>query len=447
MDNRVKLLFEDMSLCSDYQLLEWGKDTDELKEIAIKRGITVPSKDLSIFKCKYAMVDQANKNKCTLPRKEVKKALKTLVGKAIDKDHFRQSTIGYWLDSELVDDEIIAYGAFWKSNFPEEHAIIQDRMTKGKMKISFEAWGDREFRDDGSYNLNNIEFAGGALLFDSDPAFPDAEVMEFSHKDRVLEFAKIVEDTTVDEAKKKKKEKEHECAKKGCQKCGEMFDEEDLNNNLCPNCQVMRQTPLPDEESNKEDNSLTKLPQDEAEITKRAKELMTEQSHQEGGNTVDEILKKYNKANVEEFSKFVDESLASLKAKEEEVATLTKKIEESTLVIENAKLEVEKVKTEFEGVKAELEKRLAAEKAAIVKTRRDDLGEEFAKDITDEDIMNDLKFENAKLRKELATAKAKVEEASKKTDGLEGGKKVETPHKSFEKQANVQKRVFGTETK
>jgi hypothetical protein len=66
---------EDMSISSQYEFLEEGKDGTELNKLAELRGIKLPSKDLAIFKCRYALVDKANKNKCTLPRKEVKKAL------------------------------------------------------------------------------------------------------------------------------------------------------------------------------------------------------------------------------------------------------------------------------------------------------------------------------------------------------------------------------------
>jgi hypothetical protein len=193
LNDHVRLLLEDLTVFSNYEFLEEGKNDEELNEIAAKRGLKIPSRDLSIFKCKYAMVDSQNRNRCTLPRKEVKKALKTLIGKAVDKDHLRQVTVGFWLDSDLDGDEIIAYGAFWKSNFSKDYDEIKKRMLEGKVKISFEAWGDRIFNTDGSYELNNIEFAGGALLFDTQPAFPDAEIMEFSqYKDKILEFAKVI---------------------------------------------------------------------------------------------------------------------------------------------------------------------------------------------------------------------------------------------------------------
>ena len=211
--DKVKVFLEDMSLSSTYEMLEWGSNDDEIKNVAAKARLKVPSKDIAIFKCKYAMANEENRNGCTLPRKEVKKALMSLNLKAIDKDHFREAAVGAWLEADLDDNDIIAYGAFWKSNFPKDYEEIKKRMKEGSMKISFEAWGDRVITGERSYELHNIEFAGGALLFDSQPAFPDAEVMEFA-TNRVLEFAKIIEDG------KKKKVK--------CQACKEEFIWEDL---------------------------------------------------------------------------------------------------------------------------------------------------------------------------------------------------------------------------
>jgi hypothetical protein len=73
MNNKVHILFEDLSISSEYQLLEWGKDDDELKDIAAKKGLKFPSRDLSIFKCKYAMVDKRTKINVLYQEKKLKK--------------------------------------------------------------------------------------------------------------------------------------------------------------------------------------------------------------------------------------------------------------------------------------------------------------------------------------------------------------------------------------
>jgi hypothetical protein len=182
---------EDMTYASEYTFLEEGKDDDELSRIAKKRGITLPSHDLAIFKCKYAFTDRVNKNGCLLPAEEVAKSLSTLVGKAVDFDHFRKRICGTWIDAELKDDLIVAYGSFFKSNLQEDFNTIKDLMQKGALSVSFEAWGNKKTIDGSSYSLNDICFAGGALLLKESPAFPGADVMEMANQ-RVLEFAKVM---------------------------------------------------------------------------------------------------------------------------------------------------------------------------------------------------------------------------------------------------------------
>ena len=193
--NQIELLLKDITFNSRYEFLEKSK-IDEVAEIAKKRGIQLPAHDLAPFKCIYAFTDRKNLNGCTLPEDEVKRALKTLVGKAIDFDHVRQRVIGHWIGAKLENGTIIAYGVFYKGNFPEDYKLVKDLMKKGKLKVSFEAWGNREFNNDGSYSLNDIEFSGGGLLLATKPAFKDAEVIEMAAniangKERILELAKV----------------------------------------------------------------------------------------------------------------------------------------------------------------------------------------------------------------------------------------------------------------
>jgi hypothetical protein len=495
MQNRVKLLFEELSYKSEFELLDYGKHKDELEEVGKKRGIKLPSKDIAIFKCKYAMIDQENRNGCILPKKEVEKALDTLVSKAIDKDHFRKSTIGYWLDVKSIKNDIIAYGCFWKSNFPEDYEDIKNRMKDGKMKISFEAWGTREFNKDGSYNLTDIEFAGGALLFDTEPAFPDAEVLNFSSlNEKILEFAKVVEEAKEEQITKEEIKEEKVIEKSieekktvqveeskepiveqarldfnydketiarmmfetTCPSCGAKGWNDIQNINFvtnkiksrCPGCDGIAEYDLtPSVSIVKSGEKPTEMKVAEVKEEKK-QEIDLQNSKKEGGIAVDEFLKKYSKASAEELVSFLDKELDTIKqtltSKDGEIATLktekdsmTKVIEEHKLMVENSKLEIEKVKVEHATIKAELDKRVADEKAVVVKSRKDSLGE-FSKDMSDEDILNDLKFENAKLKKELAEVIKK-----KPDEGLDAGKLIETNiDKAYEKQKSVHERTW-----
>jgi hypothetical protein len=467
-NDRVKLFFEDMSLSSDYQLLEWGKNDDELKAIANKRGISIPSKDLAIFKCTYAMVDKQNLNKCTLPRKEVKKALKTLNAKAVDKDHLRRATIGHWLDAELDDNDIIAYGCFWKSNFPEEYDEIKKRMSEGKVKISFEAWGERVYKENGGYDLIDIEFAGGALLFDTDPAFPDAEVIEFSNKNRVLEFAKVIEEgeTKVDKILEESKLNfnwdidtvarvvyEYDCPTckiKGWQEVQNIDFENSKIKHKCIGCGEITETDLTPKSIIKKEGKKPKPVTAGSEGIKDS----NKEKHGQGGNTiVEEILKKYSKASVEEVVKLLEDKIVAVEAsvttinanviaKDQEIATLKAEKETLTNDLGTVKTELARITEEAKVTKATLDKKLSDEKATLIKARRDELTEEFAKELKDEDILDETKYELAKTKKELALAKAGKPIAQGGLEAGASGKDIKDP--AFVKQDSIQKQAFPT---
>ena len=499
---RVPILFEDLSYTSTYEFLEWGKDDKEMLDVAAKRGIQLPSKDLAIFKGRYAMVDKQNKNKCTLPRREVKRALKSLNGKAIDKDHYRKNTIGVWLDAELDDNEIISYGSFWKSNFPDDYEEIKRRMAEGKMKISFEAWGDRIYKDSGGYDLVNIEFAGGALLFDTEPAFPSAEILEMSQK--VLEFAKVMEQDSeeweIEEARLSfyrdgesiaRIVSETECPsckerifcdvknidfEKSkvtckCNRCGAVYDID-----LTPSTIIRRKGKKPKDntigtkeiileklgdieetdllkrhekggiievdeliinevellQEKPEDVEVSAIPQ---EVLTRVKELVKE------GKPMKEAMKQawdeYKKAHPAKSS---EDEIKNLKdqliQKDQEIATL--KVDKDNLIAENNTL-----KQEVATVKTELDRRIAEEKSAKIKVRKDELGEEYTKDLSDEDILDDVKFENAKLKKENVILKKEKKDTKPATAGLEAGATILDPQSpAFTKQTNIQEKAW-----
>ena len=189
---QLNKFLEDMTFNSSFRILEEGKDDDELIKIAKKRGIKLPSHDLACFKCIYAYTDRTNKNGCLLPKEEVEKSLNTLVGKAIDFDHFRKRVVGHWIDAELQDNEIIGYGIFYKGNFGEDYEIIKELFDKGNLSVSFEAWGERIYDKEGNYELHDIDWAGGGLLIKTEPAFDGANVLEIAKKQRVFEMAKVM---------------------------------------------------------------------------------------------------------------------------------------------------------------------------------------------------------------------------------------------------------------
>ena len=244
--NNVERFLEDISFNTKYTFLDEGKDKDELAEIAKKCRLILPCHDLAIFKGTYAYVDRQNKNGCTLPKEEVEKALDTLIGKAVDFDHFRKRVVGHWIDVELIKDEIIAYGVFFKGNFRDDYDDVKKLMEKDTLGVSFEAWGDKEMKTADTYDLTDIEFAGGGLLMQGEPAFDGTEVLEMS-KERVLEFASVMKKpkSFVRSIDEKHLEEAYSCT---CIKCGHKVNSDDTHckDLKCPKCGgQMRRTERP----------------------------------------------------------------------------------------------------------------------------------------------------------------------------------------------------------
>lgn len=366
--DKIPIYFKDFSEKTEYSFLEEGSVMyDEMLEVAKKRGLRVPCEDIALFKGIFAYTDEKNLNGCIMPHQEVVKSLDTIFGKAIDKDHLRKNALGFWLDAKLDGNIINAYGAFWKNNFKEEYADIKKRMSEGKLKISMEAWGHRVYNKDNSYFFTDIEFAGGALLFDTKPAFPNAEVLEMSFVD----ILKNKENINFNDNSKKNGIKEGEIAKMD-------------------------------------------------ELEKKIAELSAKIGVHEST-----LISK-------------DKEIASLK---EQVEKLTKEIEDAKIKLETEKVNTAKAVEEANVAKAEIAKRINAEKASLVEARRKELTEEFAKNYKDEDLLDELKFELAKSKKELADLKS-GKKSQEKASIDAGAKSKEQENEIFAAQDRVRKQAY-----
>jgi len=169
----------------DFEILE-GKEKEDLTKIAEARGIKIKgSRDLGVFKTVYGFTDRPNKNGAILPKEELLKVLPQIVGKPISFNHDRRLVLGSYINYSYVQKEnkIIAYGVFYKSNFPELWKKAQDLFQTKKLSSSFEIWSPakaRKYNADGSYELHQMEIAGGALIYqdkDNTPAFEGADVL------------------------------------------------------------------------------------------------------------------------------------------------------------------------------------------------------------------------------------------------------------------------------
>jgi len=454
---QLETFLNDMTYNSRYSFLEVGKDDDELMEVAKSKNIVLPALDLAVFKCIYAFTDRQNLNGCTLEKAEVEAALPTIAGKAIDFDHIRGKIVGHWADAKLEDDKIIAYGFFFKGNLPDEYEAIKELMEGGVLAISFEAYGVRNFTNAAhtEYTFSNIEFSGGALLINTAPAFPGSEVLEMAKNEnqkRVLEFASktsapktFIKEVTKGEESMEKEEKKQEIARfytydfetilnliysteeeletylnidsidfKNMKVSAKRMDNDEVVEiSLKPKVKTLKQGSRNKEEIKMEEDKKKEL----AEETK-AEETKVEIVKAE------ETKAEETKAADEKRETEVAELKSDLKAKEDEIAKLTKDVEDLQASIET-KVEEAKKTTE------------------TLIERRSALGE-VAKEMTDEQLLDEKEYQIALLKKENSELKAgKVEKAS-----LEVGKtKEEKPVASvFKTQANIHAKAFGPET-
>lgn len=176
-----------------YILSESKSDKDkklkkELIAVAKAKGIIVEnSKDLAVFKTVYTFADKANGNHDMMPEDELLKALPTIIGKSINIDHIQNLVVGHYIDYKYIEKSksVIAYGIFFKSAFGKEYIQAKAMLEKGTLATSHEVWNDEdklEILADGTNVLHDLEFAGGALVLNDQPAFKDTKVLALSTK-------------------------------------------------------------------------------------------------------------------------------------------------------------------------------------------------------------------------------------------------------------------------
>jgi len=186
---QVEDFLRDFEENSTVEILEEGKETNEIFQIAKARGIDLKkNKDLAGFKCIYAFTDRPNRNGAILPEKPFLKALPSMIGKPINIGHQRTYVIGHILDYryQLKEKRAIMYGTLYKSNFIEEWEQVKKDFKAKKLNVSFEIWSPKNKRKelpDGTYELYDQEIAGCAILFrDEEPAFDGARVLALAKK-------------------------------------------------------------------------------------------------------------------------------------------------------------------------------------------------------------------------------------------------------------------------
>jgi len=270
----VQEFLNDFEENSETIILEEGsKEKNEIEKIAEARGIKIKgSRDLAVFKTIYAFTDQPNSNGAILPKKELLRVLPQIVGKPININHERRFVVGHYIDYRYKqkDSQINAYGIYYKTNFEKEFEEAKTLMKKKKLSTSFEIWSPKDKRtikEDGSYELHQMEIAGGALIYEdknNEPAFKDAKVLAIAKNKKELNlelvYASKHKEDEIITCKNGKCElvKAEEIQKDGterfitkqeleekttqtiskikCSNCGEEFDSGVIDKIKCPKC-------------------------------------------------------------------------------------------------------------------------------------------------------------------------------------------------------------------
>lgn len=195
----MRVFLDDHLERSETIIIEDSKEKDDLYEIAKAKGIIVNnSRDLAMFKNIYTFPDKANRNGARLPKDVLLKALPGIIGKPVNLEHNRRYVVGFYIDYSYKkkEDMVIAYGIFFKSNFPDEWQTVVDAFKNKQLTTSYEIWCPKnKYRQlpDNTYELLEQEIAGGAILINNVPAFEGCKVLSIAKQEsQVPDFLRDV---------------------------------------------------------------------------------------------------------------------------------------------------------------------------------------------------------------------------------------------------------------
>lgn len=472
-----KIQVQALNFDAGIHILDEAKDREEINEIVELARLEYPSPDLKLFKCEFLRTDEENRNGCTLPHAEVEKSLGSLVGKAVDLEHFRKDTIGAWVKAELEGNKVMAWGYIWASNFEEETAEILEHFEEGQAHVSFEAWGRKVPTDDDSYRFIDLHFCGGAILRKGvAPAYPNSKVLEFAKakygenvelisgvdKDKSKEYAKLflndigtILGMTNDIECPTCKEKgfwdiraidlDNKTAKVKCFSCeaeGQMdFTSEfkETKKGKKPTAELVDKADELEKESNNPDNA-EKATEQKTDGGKESMEEKTLEQLQEEIATL--------KAQVEQLvseKTEIEEAKTSLETEKEELATKLQEVEEAKAAIEAEKTELKEKVDKYEEAERQAEEEALKEKAASRREELKDYLESLEEEISDETLLNDDKYEVFKTKAEIKALKedpkvAKALEISGEKDKEEEVDPIATAQKEIDEAVKALKK-------
>jgi len=355
--------------------------TAEIQGIAEKIGIVLPSTHTALFRTVYARIEEANGNGVRLSREAVEKALPGLVGSQVNLEHLGKGfMVGIILDASLNDnDEIETIFTFAKNIYEEDYLRALDKMQEGKLSVSFELLADRdgqEFLNDGTVRLHDIDFQGQGLLIDESPAYKKAIVFEMAKKVKARALKEQKSGTL--------KDREMVFASQVVASCDTVLAQEDMMEDM-PRIFIVTtsddghfHTAEVDWDGNGKTIAIAGT--DDAPHVHEVMNWQIQEADGHAHGIVTEVM-----AQVEEYMKSKDISkIKSKKAKGKEDDSQTKQ----------------------GGIN-----QMTEEQKKIIADLRSELGD-FAKDVSDEELLDEAKVEELKQAKTEAEAENKEDEST-----------------------------------
>ena len=340
-----------------------SSDSEELKKLAKKKGIVLPSDHLGAFKTVYARIEDANRNNVRLSREAVKKALPSLIGSQVNINHWRENwTVGsiFWAKVNDNDEIEIAF-TFFKDVYKKEFEIATALFEKEELTVSFELTANPdtiEFHDDGTRTLNDITFVGSGLLLDENPAEPTAIVFEMAKrfvtnliendtpelvyaKEAVLSCQDLLK--TINKALEEKQEKSNTTLdlSKGTNKNREEVSDINIDEDFEEGGNQMKKDKekkvedVKAEETIVEEKDESKVDEKTEESTEnKSEESAEEKSEESTEEKVDEKTEESTEEKVEEKAEESTEEKADLKVVTKTDKTVTETMDENSDTIE-----------------------------------------------------------------------------------------------------------------
>jgi hypothetical protein len=446
-------------------------------------GIVFPNDSLGFCHAIYAKLSEteANSNGVILA-KSVKDDVPQLKFTQCNMNHNRElgpvlgSILNAWVNPKTDEIEIII--SFYKSLFPKHWELAQELIDNGELTVSFELKVDKNDIENinGKRKIKRCQFDGVGLLFKIRPAYKNAHVLQLANDivnrvfdksenliyasfqdavNKMEEISKIAEELIKEDSQVDKEAKDKLLAK----------FKEDVTKELGEELVKAWTEEQWEAELVKRANASEEKPAEKAEETPKVEEKVEEKP-------VEEAQKVENVVKENRVCKYTrDDEMGTFDV--EETITTEEEVDGKQVKKEEVKRHTLYTQAKMDAVKADYESKIS-EKDAVVASKdkeietlnskvtfykenakqvaevRAELGDYVAK-LSDEEVLDVDKLENARLRKQLAeVAVQKVETASEvpadKTElkaADEEAKKEEVEETAEDRISNYLKTKYG----